>query len=169
MFGIRGLDAFGLVHGLLGLTSLLLGAAALLVRKGTSLHRRMGFAYLCAMGLLNLTALLIYDLTGGFNGFHIAATISLATITAGYLAIRVKHAFEAHGILMGWSYVGLVAAFFAEVAVRIPGVGFSPAVMVPVLITTAVGAILIHTRIPPTAQSVIREASSRYVTPVLRD
>ena len=83
MFGIRGLDAFGLVHSLLGVAALLLGLAVLLRRKGTPVHRRIGQAYVVSMLFLNVTALMIYDLSGRFGPFHIASLISLITVGAG--------------------------------------------------------------------------------------
>ena len=48
----------------------------------------------------------------------------------------------------GWSYVGLLAAFVSEVAVRVPRVGFGSAVVVATVGIIAGGAILIHTRVP---------------------
>jgi uncharacterized membrane protein len=123
VFGIRGLDGFGLVHALIGLVALLVGLAVITLPKGTRLHRKVGFAYVTAMAALNLTALWIFDLTGRFNPFHFAAIISLATIIAGWLPVAYRRPREwmvLHGIVMGWAYVGLVAAFLAEIAVRVP-------------------------------------------------
>ena len=53
-----------------------------------------------------------------------------------------------HANFMCWSYVGLLAAFVSEVAVRIPGVGFGFAVIAATAIVVAGGAVLIHTRVP---------------------
>jgi hypothetical protein len=58
MFGIPGLDAFGLVHALIGVAALLLGLAVVLRRKGTRAHRRIGRAYVVSLVLLNATALM---------------------------------------------------------------------------------------------------------------
>ena len=69
MFGIRGLDPFGLAHALLGVAALILGLALLLRRKGTPVHRRIGQAYVLSMLLLNITALMIYDLYGRSGRF----------------------------------------------------------------------------------------------------
>src|SRR5688572_29259986 len=125
MFGIRGLDPFGLVHALLGVAALILGLALLLRRKGTRVHRRIGQAYVLSMLLLNLTALMIYDLHGRFGPFHVASVISLATIGAGFAPVYLRRPqaawLQLHAIFMCWSYVGLLAAFVAEVAVRVPG------------------------------------------------
>jgi hypothetical protein len=49
---------------------------------------------------------------------------------------------------MCWSYVGLVAAFFAEVGVRTPGAHFGPAVIVATVVTIAIGAVVIIRQVP---------------------
>ena len=151
MLGIRGLDALGLVHGLLGVTALLLGVVVVLRRKGTRVHRRFGRAYVVSMVLLNVTGLMIYDLYGRFGPFHVAAVVSLATVCAGFVPVyrRRPHRtwMEVHGIYMGWSYVGLVAAFISEIAVRVPGVRFGPGVIVATALAMGGGALLIHTRV----------------------
>ena len=50
---------------------------------------------------------------------------------------------DLHGLV--W-YVGLVAAFLAEIAVRVPGVGFSSGLITTTILAVAGGAFLIHTR-----------------------
>jgi uncharacterized membrane protein len=90
MFGIRGLDPFGLVHALLGVAALILGLAVLLRRKGTPVHRIMGRGYVLSLLLLNTTALMIYDLYGRFGPFHVASVISLATVSAGFVPVYLR-------------------------------------------------------------------------------
>jgi uncharacterized membrane protein len=152
MFGIRGLDPFGLVHALLGVAALILGLAVLLRRKGTPVHRIIGRAYVLSMLLLNTTALMIYDLYGRFGSFHVAAVISLATVGAGFVPVYLRRPRRAwmqlHATFMCWSYVGLLAAFVSEVAVRVPRVGFGSAVIAATMVVVAGGAVLIHTRVP---------------------
>jgi len=152
VFGIQGLGAFGFVHSILGVAALLFGLVVVLRRKGTPAHRRIGQAYLSSMLLLNVTALMIYDLYGRFGPFHIAAAISLATIGAGFVPVYLRRPRVAwmpvHGTFMGWSYVGLLAAFISEIATRVPGVRFGTGVTVTTVLVVAGGAILIHTRVP---------------------
>lgn len=152
MFGIPGLDAFGLVHALIGVAALLLGLAVVLRRKGTRAHRRIGQAYIISMVLLNATALMIYDLYGRFGPFHVAAAISLATVGAGFVPVYLRRPqttwMSLHAIFMGWSYVGLVAAFISEIATHTPGVRFGTGVTVATFLAVAGGAIVIHTRVP---------------------
>jgi uncharacterized membrane protein len=152
MFGIRGLDPFGLVHALLGVAALILGLAVLMRRKGTHVHRRLGQGYVLTMVLLNATALMIYDLYGRFGPFHVASVISLATVGGGFVPVYLRRPREAwihlHAWFMCWSYVGLVAAFVSEVAVRVPGVGFGYVVIVATAVVVAGGAVLIYWRVP---------------------
>ena len=152
MLGIQGLDAFGLVHSLLGVAALLLGLVVLLRPKGSRLHRRLGQAYVMSMLLLNVTALMIYDLFDGFGPFHVASLISLATVAAGFLPVYFHRPratwMQVHATFMCWSYIGLLAAFVSEIATRVPGVGFSTGVIVATVVVVVGGATLIHTRVP---------------------
>jgi uncharacterized membrane protein len=151
MFGIRGLDAFGATHAAFGLVALVLGLGVILLRKGTAWHRRAGLLYAAAMLLLNVTALAIYDLFGGFGVFHVLALVSLVTLAAGVAPVwlrRPRGWLEIHARCMSWSYAGLVAAFFSEVGARVPGVGFATGVIVPSVVVMLTGAVLIHRRVP---------------------
>jgi uncharacterized membrane protein len=162
MFGIRGLDGLGLLHTALALVALLLGLTVVLRAKGTRFHRRIGQSYAVCMVLVNATALLIYDMFGGFGPFHVAALVSLATVVAGFIPVflrRPRHSWlELHATFMAWSYVGLVAAFCVEVAVRIPGIGFGAASVAGTAIVVALGALIIHTRIPKIAAGILKSS-----------
>lgn len=168
MFGIPGLDPLGLVHALFGLTALVLGLCVVLGRKGTRPHRRIGRCYLLAMVLLNGTALAIYDLYGRFGPFHWAAVVSLATLGAGFVPVFLRRPRAnwtiLHATFMCWSYVGLVAAFLSEIAVRVPGIGFGPSVMAATAVTVVVGGILIHSRVPRIVAAVAK--SGRHNMPL---
>ena len=152
MFGIPGLDGLGFVHTLLGLAALLAGCAVVIGPKGTRIHRSIGRGYVAAMLMLNVTALLIYDLYGRFGPFHVAALVSLATVLAGIVPMlrRRPHAtwMELHATFMSWSYVGLIAAFIAEIATHVPGVRFGWGVGAATIAAVGVGAVLIHGRVP---------------------
>jgi hypothetical protein len=49
-----------------------------------------------------------------------------------------------HAELMAWSYVGLVSAFFAEIAVRLPGVDVGAGAAVSTGVGLTGGALLIY-------------------------
>ncbi len=130
----------GRIHLATAIAALVIGAYVFLgTRKGTRLHRRAGWAYVIAMLAVNVTALLIYRLFGGFGPFHAAAILSLLTTLAGVIAARALRGRRLtrarttggldvaghHYMWMSYSYLGLVAAAVAETATRVPA--FQPA------------------------------------------
>lgn len=110
----------GSVHLIAALIAMLTGAIVLLRPKGTRWHKRIGYVYIASMMVLNATALSIYHLSGSFVIFHFFAFVSLGSIVGGmYPAIRRTSGWlEYHYEFMGWSVIGLYAAFFAETSVR---------------------------------------------------
>jgi uncharacterized membrane protein len=129
------------------ISALLLGLGVVLVRKGTRLHKQLGYAYFFNMLGLNLSALLIYQLTGHFGPFHGAALASLLTLAAGFIPayLHLPHGrwLDLHYEFMNWSYVGLIAAGVSEAATRIPSSPFWPAVFASMIAVFSVGGILI--------------------------
>jgi len=144
------MSTLGWVHTAAAIASLAVGAAILLRGKGTRSHRQLGWAYFAAMVLLNVTALAIYRLTGTFGPFHIAAILSLASVTAGVIpAVRRRPAttwVERHYWWMTYSYLGLIAAAVAEVTTRVPGINFWWTVALASLAVFAIGAPIIRRR-----------------------
>jgi uncharacterized membrane protein len=129
------------------ISALILGLGVVLVRKGTRLHKKLGYAYFFNMLGLNISALLIYQLTGHFGPFHSAALASLLTLTAGfvpaYLRLPRGRWLDLHYEFMNWSYVGLIAAGASEAATRIPSSPFWPAVFASMFAVFLAGGILI--------------------------
>jgi len=112
----------GWIHSLACLLALALGAFLLATRKGTQRHRRLGQAYLISQGVLNLTALGIYQLHVFFFP-HWLAMITLGLIAVGWLAARFhqppvvwKHV---HLSCMILSYYMLIGGGVNEVYLRI--------------------------------------------------
>lgn len=133
--------------------ALMLGAAVATAPKGTAWHRRAGRAFVASMLALNLSALGLYRLTGTFNGFHVLALVSLASLAAGWWcgrgARRSPLRREFHGRFMLWSYVGLLAAAASELVVRLPflprgGTAFVAAVAGASLLVAAVAVLPIE-------------------------
>ncbi len=142
-----------LIHSPIGLThvasasvALVLGTLALAFRKGTLVHKRIGYAYVFAMLAVNATAFGIYKLFGGFGLFHFFAIVSLITMAIGMLPFlfRWKNGLKFHISQMYYSVLGLYAAFFAETAVRVPAsvktwAGFWVVVMGATVLTFVIG------------------------------
>ena len=86
--------------------------------------RVLWLAVMLTTMLATRAALARYGLTGGFNLFHAAALVSLATLLAAtFCAWRARATHNrgmqiAHGIFMSWTYFGLVMAFVAEMVTR---------------------------------------------------
>ncbi len=102
--------------------ALVIGVAQLALPKGTTRHRRIGWAYGAAMLAVNFGALTTYRL--GFGIFHVFAIVSLYSLAMGLWAIRRWRQTGAapwlrrHRIDMGFSYLGLVMAGVSQFAVN---------------------------------------------------
>jgi len=115
-------------HLVFSVLSLIFGSFILFSTKGTSLHKKVGYAYVVCMVWVIATAFMLYNLTGKFNMFHIAALVSTVTLLAGMLPIITKKPVESfmslHLSFMYWSVIGLYGAFVSETLVRIPSSPF---------------------------------------------
>lgn len=140
------MDLLGIGHVSCAVLAMGTGGFVLLDRKGTPRHRAIGRVYAAAMILTNASALMIYDLFGGFGPFHVAALISLATVIPGVIVARRKRKgwLEAHYFWMTFSYVGLMAAFVSETLTRVPSSPFWGSVLIGTLAVFAVGSRLIY-------------------------
>ncbi|MDX1555092.1 MAG: DUF2306 domain-containing protein [Xanthomonadales bacterium] len=144
------MDWLGLGHFATALLAMGTGAVVVLNAKGTLFHRWMGRLYASSMLLLNLTALAIYDLFGGFGPFHVAAIGSLVTIVIGVAAAwrrrpgwRVRHAYW-----MSWSYAGLLAAAVSESTTRYFQFDFGWSVTLSTVVVLTAGGLLINRLVP---------------------
>lgn len=134
-------------HIICSVSALVFGLWVILTRKGTYLHKWLGYAYFFNMLGLNISAFFIYRLTGHFGPFHGAALASLMTLLAGftpaYLRYPRKGWLELHYEFMNWSYVGLVAAAVSEGLTRLPSSPFWGAVFAGSLVVFVAGGALI--------------------------
>ena len=139
----------GAVHITSALAAMLLGAAIILMTKGTTTHKRVGYGYVAAMVLVNVTAFMIYHLFGRFGPFHIAAIVSGAGVIGGMVPVIFRHRIRGwyyyHYYFMNWSVVGMYAAFWAETLVRLfPMKQFWPVVAIATGLTAFIGSYLIN-------------------------
>jgi uncharacterized membrane protein len=140
----------GLIHVLFSVAALGFGTAITVSKKGTKKHLWLGRSYLIMMLGLNGSAFLTYELFGRFGPFHWLALASLATLCAGYVPaiFRWKNWLETHAYFMAGSFVGLIAAAIAEIAPRIPGWSFGPAVAISSIIVIVIGVWIMRKSIP---------------------
>ena len=143
----------GIAHLVFALLALLSGTVVIFRRKGTVSHKRFGYFYVACLLALNLTALMIYRLLGVLGPFHVLALVSIATLFAGLVPAlrRTPGWLDRHYRAMSWSYVGLCAAFVAEILVRTPlvrgiGWGFGIAVLAGSSAVALVGGVIIRRR-----------------------
>lgn len=117
-------DTIGFVHLITAVISLITGTMILLMRKGTSSHKKIGYVYVASMTVLLITAFMIYRLWGGWGLFHYAALISSVTLLGGFVPILFRYPRKSyiafHFSFMYWSVMGLYGAFFAEIMTRLP-------------------------------------------------
>lgn len=134
----------GTIHVTAAILALVVGILVFLTQKGSRRHRMLGRGYLILMLFVNVAALTIYDDSeGGFGVFHILALVSLTTIGAGFVVVRLRRRFPnwriAHAQMMSWSYVGLAAAATGQLGTSLfnePGW--------PIMATFVVGGILVQ-------------------------
>ena len=116
----------GLAQTVCAAIVILIGLLVILATKGTKQHKMLGYAYFVAMISMNVTALFTKSIYS-FGPFHWMAIGSMILVTAGILVPlffrRSQNRLKIHYDFMLWSYVGLIAAMFSEIAVRVPAVG----------------------------------------------
>ena len=112
----------GVLHMAAAMTAISSGLAVILLPKGRALHRLLGLVYVFGMLTTNISALMIYHLTRQFNLFHAFALLSLCLVVVALSMpiMRPRNWVFHHVHLMGWSYLGLLAAALNEIAIRLP-------------------------------------------------
>lgn len=160
-------DPLGVTHLVFALGAVFFGTVVVLTRKGQRMHRTLGHMYFTSLLATNITALFLYDLTGEFNFFHASALLSLGVVILGMIPIFTRKPkadrrwLFRHAYFMSGSYVGVMAAFVAEIAVRAPGMDFGLAVGLATVLVSAVGIYLIATRVPRAIDRLIRGSTQR--------
>ena len=121
-------DEIGFIHVIASCFALISGTLVLVLKKGTKLHIKAGYFYVINMGILLITALMIYRLFNGWGIFHNMTILSIVTLVMGMLPVWFKKPINKwkylHFTFMYWSIIGLYAAFAAEVLTRIPDTPF---------------------------------------------
>ena len=117
------MGVLGQIHTVFSLIGVFAGGVVLLMNKGTPWDRNIVHIYLKPNTGMIVTSFSIYDLTGSFNGLHWAALLSAITLGMAMFHVltrRPKNNWMLwHSNWMSWSYVGLIAALFAEIVTRI--------------------------------------------------
>ena len=113
---------------IVSVAALITGTLVLVIRKGTERHKQIGYIYVASMGILILTAFMIYRLFDGWGVFHYMTIVSLLSLGLGMIPIWTRKPTNKwkylHFSFMYWSVIGLYAAFAAETLTRIPETPF---------------------------------------------
>lgn len=157
---IQNLTVPGAIHTVLAMLGIVVGLVQLVRRKGGSIHRALGYAFVYAMLVADGAAMLVFQFTGRFNILHIGALVNLVCIVGAVIPVlrspRPQNWKNQHYYWMSWSYVGLLAAAATELVVRtVPLATRQQAWMVTAavsVVVTAIGFVLIN-RYRPVSRS----------------
>jgi hypothetical protein len=142
--------AFLAVHVLAGLTAVVAGAVAALVRKGSPRHIRAGRWYYRAITVVFVTATVLAAMRWRQDYYlFIIGAVAFAAATVGYQHRRRHRPGDTgHIVGMGAAYVAMLTAFYVDNGPRLPLLDHLP-VLAFWLLPSAIGA-------PIIARAVIR-------------
>lgn len=139
-------DSVGLIHLIASSLAMVTGSLVLTLKKGTKLHKKVGYVYVFSMVILLITAFMIFRLFNGWGVFHYTALLSTVTICLGMIPVLLRKPKGRwkylHFTFMYWSVMGLYAAFAAEIFTRIPEQPFFEMVGLATGIIMAVGGVV---------------------------
>lgn len=138
-------DIYGFIHLISSVVALVTGTKVVISKKGTVRHKQIGYIYVISMGVLILTAFMIFRLFNGWGIFHYTTIAIFLTISLGMIPIWIKKPAKKwkyfHFSFMYWSVIGLYSAFAAEILTRIPKTSFFGMVGISFAIIMLAGAI----------------------------
>ncbi len=160
MIAVDGEQALAAGHVVAAVSALVLGAAVLLLPKGTHAHRVIGTIYVVALVLVNVAALSLHR-ENTFGVFHGLAVASLVTIAVGLsplvLGKRSPPVIVTHAYCMTWSYAGLVAAGCGQLVVAVGQGGGAWVVPVVIGMVLAMSGVVIFGTVPSTVDHMLPE------------
>src|SRR5215470_19488359 len=114
--------AFLAVHVLAGLTAVVTGAAAALVRKGSPRHIRVGRWYYLAITVVFVTATALAAMRWRQDYYLlIIGAVAFTAATVGYLHRRLRRPGDTGHIAgMGTGYVAMLTAFYVDNGPHLP-------------------------------------------------
>jgi uncharacterized membrane protein len=117
---------FGAIHTAAAAVGIVTGATQVIRTRRDAFHRRMGYAYITAMVIADVSVMTVFEFTGHFNAFHFFALFNLFSMAMALRPMLMKpRPFQwkiNHYMWIGWSYVGLCAAGATEFLLRVPKV-----------------------------------------------
>ena len=113
--------AFLAVHVLAGLTAVVTGAVAALVRKGSPQHVRAGRWYYRAIIVVFATAAVLAAMRWRQDWYlFLIGAVAFTAATIGYLHRRRRPGDTGHIVSMGTAYVAMLTAFYVDNGPHLP-------------------------------------------------
>jgi hypothetical protein len=113
----------GAIHVTLAMLCIGAGLIQFLRPKRGAGHRARGYFYVYAMLVADGTAMLVYQFTGRFNLFHVAAIANFVCIVLAVVPLlrspRPANWRRSHYYFIAWSYVSPISAAAIQIAVRL--------------------------------------------------
>jgi len=111
------------IHYVAAISSLLVGGIALIMTKGSKRHVWLGRLYIASLLIVNVSGFGIYHLTSGFNAFHALGILNLTILLVAVMHIlfrrRMRRWLWRHYQYMCWSYAALLCAACNEAFTRV--------------------------------------------------
>jgi uncharacterized membrane protein len=138
---------FGAIHTAAASVGIVTGATQVIRTTRGAFHRRLGYVYIGAMTIADLTVLGVYRFTGSFNFFHGLALFNLFSMAMALRPMLMKpRPFQwkiNHYMWICWSYVGLLAAGVTEFLLRVPKVNWVTSTLVGSFGVMIVGGMIV--------------------------
>lgn len=99
------------LHVCAAVLALVVGAVILLLPKGTSFHRALGWTWVASMIVVTVTSvLMVADLRNGINPLHVFTAITVLALWGGLTGIRRGNVRRHAGSMVGLYIGGLIVA-----------------------------------------------------------
>ena len=117
-------DVYHLSHGIVAVIALLTGTYISFAKKGTKLHKKIGYLYVITMLITIFSSFGIVELYNGFGVYHVMALISLISISIGmYFPLFKRNNSDwviHHYYWMLYSFIGLLMALGSHCIMFLP-------------------------------------------------
>jgi uncharacterized membrane protein len=149
----------GAIHATLAMLCIGVGSIQFLRPKRGAGHRARGYFYVYAMLAADGIAMLVYQFTGRFNLFHVAAIVNFVCIVLAIVPLlrspRPANWRMSHYYFIAWSYVSPISAAATNIVARLGltrgQIGL--AALVVSIATMAIAYVLIGKYRPPSDAS----------------
>jgi uncharacterized membrane protein len=124
---------FGAIHTAAASVGIITGATQVIRTQRGTFHRRLGYTYIGAMVVADISVMAVKEFTGSFNFFHALAAFNLITMALALRPMLMKprpYQWKLnHYMWICWSYAGLLAAGMTEFLLRVPKVHWAILIM----------------------------------------